>query len=63
MSKLKRNSWGAERARAPREESEKSPGQMREDECCALLRGHPIPAPVPASRRPSAHENGEDKRT
>jgi hypothetical protein len=63
MSKSKRVSGSDERARAPREESEKSPGQTRENECCALLRGHPMPAPASASRNPRAHESGEDKRT
>lgn len=55
--------WSEPRAIAPSEESEKSSGETREDECCALLRGHPIPAPASASRRRRAHENGEDKRT
>jgi len=63
MSKSKQSSWSNGRARAPRDESKKSPEETREDECCALLRGHPIPAPASAQRRRRAHENGEDKRT
>jgi len=63
MRKSTRIRGSNHQARARPAEPKQGPGHATEEECCALLRGHPIAASTSVPRGPRAHDNGEDRRT
>ena len=60
MRKSRHSSVGNDRTCAPSEERTPSSGQTAEEERCALLRTHPVAAPVPPPPHPGLPEDRED---